>query len=434
MTARRRLAACLLAGALAASLSACPPAPAPDSGVDAGGGDDGGMTGSDAGVDAGVDAGAPDAGYVCIEDNAPASITARDGFIEVCASPATDPDARCGDGSPFKFTLRPATGTSRGLLLFFRGGGACDDYLGCWGVDGRGGVGRRVTTLSNTKDIGPAFGMGKSVGIFDTTEANNPFREYDQVHVSYCTGDYGEGTAKRTLTRPGTADPDAPSELDTYFHGDHNVRFALARAKARFASPARVVVYGEDAGGFAALHAVPQVVSTWPSVAVSVITEGAMGVGEAMRDTQVRGLLSQYDGQAGRPLIRFGQFTFISDPVQRAAAPAAFQSPAAFQAELRSVVNGRVAAGTSNYRGFAMDGACHTVALTPAYFLRFVLDAENRLVPAQPFVRPNPDLTVSMVSFDAWVKALVEGSGAFTTDVVNLAGAWATVGTSCMVP
>lgn len=427
-------------GALAVLLLACPPPPSkndsgqPDGGED----DDAGMMTNDAGQDAGVDAGSPDGGYVCIEDNSPASLTARDGFEEVCASPSANPDARCGDGSPFKFTLRPASGTSKGLLLFFRGGGECSDYVGCWGTDGRGGgAGRRVATLSNTQDIAPTFAMGKALGIFDGREASNAFREYDQVHVSSCTGDLGEGTMMQTFTRPANADMNAPEQRDTYFHGDYDLRFALSKAHARFASPARIVLYGAGTGSYAALHALPLVMTQWSAgttIPVRVVTEGGMGVGVAARETALRALLSQYDGQAGRPLVRFGQLTFISDATQRSFAPAAYQAPAAFQAELRNVVQGRDAVAPSNYRSFAVNGACNSAALSPGYWLRFVIGPDNRLVPADPVVRPNPDLTLSMVSFDAWVKALVEGSGPFTTDVANLSGDWVTVSTSCLVP
>ena len=66
--------------------------------------------------------------------------------------PRTMPNVVCGDGSPYRMSYRPATGASQGLLLYFRGGGGCSDYVTCWGVDGRGGMGRRVGTMENTRN------------------------------------------------------------------------------------------------------------------------------------------------------------------------------------------------------------------------------------------------------------------------------------------
>lgn len=59
------------------------------------------MSGEDAGTDAGA---APDAGALpgCTEDNADASVAARDGFFEACLDPVAVPRAQCGDGSPLE--------------------------------------------------------------------------------------------------------------------------------------------------------------------------------------------------------------------------------------------------------------------------------------------------------------------------------------------
>ena len=132
--------------------------------------------------------GVPDASARCSESNAATAIAAHDGFVEVCADPATTPGAVCGDGSPYKMSYRRAATASAGLLLYFRGGGTCTDYVSCWGNDGLGGDGRRVATLENTFGTAPNVSpqVGHALGILDTTEVDNPLKGYDVAWISYC--------------------------------------------------------------------------------------------------------------------------------------------------------------------------------------------------------------------------------------------------------
>ncbi len=349
------------------------------------------------------------------------------------------PDVVCGDGSPYRMSYRPASGASQGLLLYFRGGGGCSDYLTCWGVDGRGGMGRRVGTMENDRNTEPPVipALGRTVGIFDTTETLNPLRQYDQVFIAYCTGDVGQGTTRQVLPRPPEALGTAPASIETFFHGEYDVRFALEVAKARFPNPQRIVMYGTSAGSLSSINALPWVVNTFrltSSSQLSLITEGGMAVGRPSQDALLQAVLADYRGTMGRPFVRVGQFSFISDPTQMSFSPAGLTTPMAFQAELRRVTEQRIAMNPASYRAFTPDGACHTVAQSPGLFAQFEPGPGGALKLVQPVVRPNPDLTLGGLSFDGWVARIISGAGPMDSGLPSLAGSWSLVSTTCNLP
>lgn len=401
-----------------------------DAGVDAG-------LAVDAGVDAGsgpIDAGLP---KECVPDNSDAGVARRDGFIEVCADAALNPDAVCGDGAPYKFSYRPAQGASEGLLLFFRGGGSCNDYTTCWGIDGRGGLGRRVGQMENTRNTAPPVvpALGRTTGLFDRTEALNPFRQYDQVFISYCTGDQGQGSMRQVLSRPANAPAAAPFEIETFFHGADDVQFALEQMATVFPAPSRVVVYGTSAGALSAVNAVPWVATAFAldsTSQLSLITEGGMAIGRQAQETLLSRVLTQFNGAGGRPFVRVGQFSFISDETQMSFAPPNLMMPIDFQTELRRVTEQR-RLNTAAYRHFLVDGACHTVAQSPGYFAQFE-ESGGVLAPKVPAVKPNPDLTISGTSLDGWVGRIVSGRGPMDGGIPNLSGDLTTVSTTCRIP
>lgn len=375
-------------------------------------------------------------GKGCVADNSAEAVEARDGFIEVCASPSADPDAVCGDGSPYKFSYRPASGQSKGLLLYFRGGGGCSDYVGCWGLDGVGGEGRRVSTMSNTEFTGPGVHplLGQTLGIFYLVEPTNPLRQYDQVHIAYCTGDAGLKNEEQVFEKPEGAAPDAPASIKTYFHGQANIAFALDTVLGLFPTPKRLVILGSSAGSWASMASVTGILQRYgdASIPVAYYGEGGIGVGSANWNQMVLELLGSLNGTGGNRLVRFAQFSFISDEVQRAFAPLGYQDPTAFQAEMRSLLEGRAAAHPLNYRYFAIPGSCHTLAQNPGLFQQFT-KASGTWKPVQPAVKPNPDLSVGEVNLLPWFTTIIEGDS-ITESMGNVAGDWEAVSTTCLLP
>ncbi len=372
----------------------------------------------------------------CVEDNSESAVTARDGFIEVCATPDLYPQAMCGDGSGYKFSYRPAQQESKGLLLYFKGGGSCSDYITCWGVDGLGGAGRRVSTLSNAEMTAPGVlpSLGKTLGIFYRVEATNPLRDYDQVYIAYCTGDVGMKNVEQVLVKPAEADPEAPESIKTYFHGQYNIQFALQQAVELFPTPKRIVIFGSSAGAHASMSAVPQVVQLWsdPTTPIGYYSEGGVGVGAAFLNQSTEGTIGSFTGANGSRLVRFAQFSFISDETQRSFAPLEFQQEAAFQAELKKLFEARANQFPLNYRYFAIPGTCHTLAYNPGIFQQFTKES-GAWKPVSPAVKPNPDLNVGDVNLVTWLTALVETDG-WPQGALNVAGDWLTISGVCPVP
>ncbi len=355
----------------------------------------------------------------------------------MCADPVREPRAVCGDGSPYRFSYRPApAGTSRGLMVFFQGGGACNDYVTCWGNDGVGGTGRRVVTMTNNR-TGPQVDptTRRPLGIMAADEPTNPLAAYDVVFGSYCTGDLGQGSRDEVLTRPADASPTAPAMIPTYFHGGDNVAAVLAFAQRTFPSPARVVVTGSSAGAYTSLAAVIPLAAMYPATTrIVYLGDAGAGVGIPTFDAQFDAVVTRFDGHDGGRVVRFAELTFQADRTQRAFTTAAFRAAATFQAGLRTLLEGRATRHPMNFRYFAPPGDCHTSLPNAALFQQYVMAADGSFAPAVPAVRPNPAFTLDGVGIAAWIRALVEPDAAIGADARNLAGPWTTVSEDCPLP
>jgi hypothetical protein len=164
--------------------------------------------------------------------------------------------AICRDGSPTGFYVHRGTGD--GLVIFLEGGGACSNVNYCAfnpaNVD-QVLAGDGEIVLGSALGAGPgrqqpgaytdATHVGAPAGIFDTSNAANPFRDWSQVYVPYCTGDVHFGT-KKGGTVPGFADPQQ-------FVGYYNMQKFVSRIVPTFKDQvSKVVITGSSAGGFGA--------------------------------------------------------------------------------------------------------------------------------------------------------------------------------------
>jgi len=234
MSLRARLLVTLASLAFApVTLSACgdddggtpPPSPISDGGVDLGGGD----------VDLGggdVDAGPPPADAGGLPTTSPgyepgAPITATAGawtWVDF-------PDARCQDGSPTGLAVNPSPTGSDRLVIYLEGGGACFNDLTC-------------STVANPNGFTAAnFGRGPRNGIYDRSDATNPFRDWNIVYIPYCSGDIYAGN---------NPIPQRIAGVDKVFLGYVNMGHFLNRIVPTFADASMVVITGSSAGGFGA--------------------------------------------------------------------------------------------------------------------------------------------------------------------------------------
>lgn len=160
--------------------------------------------------------------------------------------------AVCRDGSPTGFYVH--WGSADKLLLYLEGGGACSNVGFCGfnpanvdqvlSGDGQTVLGSALGAIPGRQQPG-AYTGGVPSGVFDTSNAQNPFKDWHQIYVPYCTGDVHFGT-RRDSTVPGLA---APQQ----FVGHENMKKFMSRIVPTFADMVdQVVLTGASAGGFGA--------------------------------------------------------------------------------------------------------------------------------------------------------------------------------------
>ena len=167
----------------------------------------------------------------------------------------------CSDGTDYKIYAR--RGESDNLLVFFAGGGACWDGETC-------SQPIRFPTFSgyyfpNVWDILHTF-LG---GIFQTDNAENPFRDWNVVYIPYCTADFDIGAANSTYTLA-----DGKSVTIAY-RGRQNTTEALAWVYATFAHPPKLLIAGESAGAFASILWTPTIATHYPDGQIYQLADGA---------------------------------------------------------------------------------------------------------------------------------------------------------------
>jgi RecA/RadA recombinase len=108
------------------------------------------------------------------------------------------------------YSFQVIPGASDKLMIYFQGGGACWDQASTLA----GGCSRYVMEQP-------------SCGLFDRSNADNPFREYTVVHIGYCTGDAHAGNVDRPSWR-------GPGGATVEQRGYRNARAAVDWAYANF--------------------------------------------------------------------------------------------------------------------------------------------------------------------------------------------------------
>ena len=185
--------------------------------------------------------------------------------------------AICRDGSPTGFYLH--RGTADGLLIYLEGGGACSNDNYCafnpasvdevLAGDGEVVIGSALGAGPGRQQPGAytdASHVGAPAGIFDTSNAANPFKDWSQIYIPYCTGDVHFGTKKNGMV-PNRA---APQQFVGYF----NMRRFIGRIVPTFAdSVSKVVIAGSSAGGFGAALNFSMVQDAFGDVPVSVLDD-----------------------------------------------------------------------------------------------------------------------------------------------------------------
>ena len=258
------------------------------SGTSTGSGSSSGSTGGDNGADAG------DAGVVVSTaqpDCGTSTMYPQTSFVNLAVAPGAklDPNendplsgdagvsgpagwhfygkdgAVCRDGSPTGFYVHYANPASNKLFIYLEGGGACSSATFCshnpanMATTFAGGAATQGQTIVGSLTFAttpqepyvatPAQGTtaAYSPGMFDFTNAANPFKDWSGVYVPYCTGDVHFGTLDN-VTIPG--DGLLAALPNQHFVGHLNLQKFIARIVPTFPNVTQVVFAGASAGAF----------------------------------------------------------------------------------------------------------------------------------------------------------------------------------------
>jgi hypothetical protein len=184
--------------------------------------------------------------------------------------------AMCRDGSPTGFYVH--TGKDSRLLIYLEGGGACSNVNFCafntpnvdtvLAGDGLTVIGTALGAIAGRQQPGvytQATHDGAGAGIFDLANADNPFKDWSQIYIPYCTGDVFFGT-KRDGSLPGLS--------NQQFVGYLNMKLFMARIVPTFAARvSRVILTGASAGAFGAILNFSMVQDSFGDVPVDLIDD-----------------------------------------------------------------------------------------------------------------------------------------------------------------
>ncbi|WP_146659070.1 pectin acetylesterase-family hydrolase [Enhygromyxa salina] len=169
------------------------------------------------------------------------------------------PGAKCIDGSPAGIGVR--YGISDELAIFFEGGGGCFNAATC---------ALFYASFANFDQLTFDLIWQTTVlqgGLFSTTNADNPLRDWNFIYVPYCTGDVHAGAAPDTPV-PGFA-LGAPQQ----FVGYSNVHEFLDRIVPTFKDTSHVLVTGISAGGFGAAFNYDRIADAFDGSMVTLIDD-----------------------------------------------------------------------------------------------------------------------------------------------------------------
>jgi hypothetical protein len=140
----------------------------------------------------------------------------------------------CAYGTPYAFFVK--RGTVNKLMYYFQGGGACFNAFTC-------SPSVKPFDDAVTDGDNPA---GYTTGFANLDNPDNPFRDWNAVFVSYCTGDIHWGDA--------TVHYDNAGEMyDIHHSGYANARVVEKWAREHFVNPEEVFVTGSSAGAYGAI-------------------------------------------------------------------------------------------------------------------------------------------------------------------------------------
>ena len=197
---------------------------------------------------------------------------------------------KCSGTTPYSYFVK--RGSENKLLVYYQGGGACWDGLTCGPANtfdrsvvtvgtctGGSNSGQSCELRSDCPDSGPGTNCSgtdnpgnASAGFSDVNNPANPFKDWNIVFVSYCTGDIHFGDSAQTYANP----------LGGTVHIEHrgyvNARVVEKFTREHFLNPDEVFVTGSSAGAYGALFNAPLLREIYPAAKFNVLGDAGNGV------------------------------------------------------------------------------------------------------------------------------------------------------------
>jgi hypothetical protein len=165
----------------------------------------------------------------------------------------------CARGDDFHFFVRG--GTVNKLVILFDGGGACWDAVTCSVAD-------QIFSPTADEEL-PEPGDG----IADKADEENPFRDWYQVFIPYCTGDIHWGDSDTTYQPEGDAE-----EITIFHRGRKNTQAVLDWVYEEFSAPESIFVTGVSAGAYGSIGWAPYIIEHYPNSRVTQLGDCGAGV------------------------------------------------------------------------------------------------------------------------------------------------------------
>ena len=177
----------------------------------------------------------------------------------------------CSSGTPFQFYVKDSPSSDE-LLIFFNGGGACWFGEAC-------DLASQPNIHSPFADM-PQNNPASMKGIFDFSNSENPFAEFDMVYLPYCTGDVHLGAGPTEYRYKNPAGDEV--EVTAFHNGYENSTTVLKWSYEKFPAPTKVVLAGSSAGAIGASFYAGLVAEHFNETDVVLLGDAAGGYGSPL--------------------------------------------------------------------------------------------------------------------------------------------------------
>lgn len=161
-------------------------------------------------------------------------------------------NARCNDGTPGSYQIRPSPVKSKDWVIVYEGGGACDDLTAMCSERLATTKARTTTSVQSNNSWGKITHGGI---ISHKADINPDFYNANLVLIDYCSSDLWTGGDTRPVKNSVTPDClEYSSNCGWYFAGRYNSSAAIESLKALHGlsdeKGQRIMFVGSSAGGF----------------------------------------------------------------------------------------------------------------------------------------------------------------------------------------